>query len=203
LGTRPGWGGRALNRRTGRVGSGGPLRKDDLLRRVGPERVADLGLGASVERTGGPARGAHHRRPVITGGLSPIGRPIDDVYAATWARAIEKNRAYFRRYPTDRERVRDILRRLDDEDVRLPSGDRLTSRRFLQLGFRRRLPARPGVWRSDGEVLDTVQAGDERVRASEVDLEGQPPLLRLSRWLRGRGTTVEAVAFPVYRREKG
>src|SRR5208282_762053 len=73
------------------------------------------------------------REALITGGLSPIGRPIDDVYAATWARAIEKNRAYFQRYPGDRERVRDILHRLDDEDVRLPCGDRLTARRFLQL----------------------------------------------------------------------
>jgi pimeloyl-ACP methyl ester carboxylesterase len=76
------------------------------------------------------------REALITGGLSPVGRPIDDVYAATWARAIRKNRAYFQRYPGDRERVREILRRLDGEDVRLPSGDRLTSRRFLQLGLK-------------------------------------------------------------------
>src|SRR5205807_7085404 len=68
------------------------------------------------------------REALITGGLSPVGRPVDDVYAATWARAIEKNRAYFRRYPGDHERVRDILRWLDGEDVRLPSGDRLTAR---------------------------------------------------------------------------
>jgi hypothetical protein len=66
----------------------------------------------------------------------------------------------------------------------------------------RYLPASPGVWRSDGEVLDTVQAGDVLVRAREVDLEGQPPMLPLSRWARGAGVTVEAVAFPVYRREK-
>jgi hypothetical protein len=39
------------------------------------------------------------REALITGGLSPIGRPIDDVYAATWRRTIEKNRAYFQRYP--------------------------------------------------------------------------------------------------------
>jgi hypothetical protein len=64
--------------------------------------------------------------------------------------------------------------------------------------------AGPGVWRSDGEKLDTVEAGDVRVRASEVELEEQvrPPLLQLSRWARGEGVTVEAVAFPVYRREK-
>jgi pimeloyl-ACP methyl ester carboxylesterase len=70
----------------------------------------------------------------ITGGLSPIGRPVDDVYSATYFRLIEKNRAYFERYPDDRQRLRDIVRRLDDEEVRLPSTERMTSRRFLQLG---------------------------------------------------------------------
>jgi pimeloyl-ACP methyl ester carboxylesterase len=70
----------------------------------------------------------------ITGGLSPIGRPVDDIYSATYVRLIDKNRAYFERYPDDRQRLRDILHRLDEEDVRLPSGERMTSRRFLQMG---------------------------------------------------------------------
>jgi pimeloyl-ACP methyl ester carboxylesterase len=70
----------------------------------------------------------------ITGGLAPIGRPVDDVYRATFARMVERNRAYFERYPDDRARVRDITAELDAEDIRLPNGDRLTSRRFLQLG---------------------------------------------------------------------
>jgi pimeloyl-ACP methyl ester carboxylesterase len=74
------------------------------------------------------------REVMITGGLSPVGRPVDDVYSATWRRTIEKNRAYFARYPDDRGRVGDILRRLGDEDLRLPNGDRLTARRFRQLG---------------------------------------------------------------------
>jgi pimeloyl-ACP methyl ester carboxylesterase len=73
---------------------------------------------------------------IITGGLSPIGRPVDDVYAATYRRLLVQNRRYFERYPDDRSRLREILRRLDDEDVRLPSGDRLTARRFRQLGLR-------------------------------------------------------------------
>lgn len=76
------------------------------------------------------------REAMITGGVSPIGRPVDDVYSATYQRLIEKNHAYFARYPDDRDRVRDILARLDDEEVRLHSGDRLTSRRFLQLGMK-------------------------------------------------------------------
>jgi pimeloyl-ACP methyl ester carboxylesterase len=75
------------------------------------------------------------REAFITGGLSPIGRPVDDIYGATYRRLIDKNRRYFERYPDDRARTRDILRRLDDEDVRLPSGDRLSGRRFRQLGM--------------------------------------------------------------------
>jgi pimeloyl-ACP methyl ester carboxylesterase len=66
----------------------------------------------------------------ITGGLTPIGRSADDVYAVTWQRAIGKTKGYFERYPEDRARVNDIFRRLEDEDVRLPGGDRLTAERF-------------------------------------------------------------------------
>ena len=75
------------------------------------------------------------REAFITGGLAPIGRPVDDVYGATYRRLIERNRRYYERYPDDQDRVREILGRLDGEDVRLPSGDRLTARRFRQLGL--------------------------------------------------------------------
>ncbi len=71
----------------------------------------------------------------ITGGLAPIGRPVDDVYAATYARMLERNRAYFDRYPGDRQVVREIFRRLENEDVRLPNGDQLTAARFRQIGM--------------------------------------------------------------------
>src|ERR671911_89350 len=74
------------------------------------------------------------KEALITGGLAPIGRPVDDVYRATYARMIERNRDYFERYPEDRARVREITETLDAEDIRLPNGDRLTSRRFLQVG---------------------------------------------------------------------
>ena len=75
------------------------------------------------------------REAFLTGGLSPIGRPVDDVYRATYVRTLEKNRAYFARYPDDRRRARQIFERLEAEDVRLASGDRLTARRFRQLGL--------------------------------------------------------------------
>ncbi len=46
------------------------------------------------------------REAFITGGLAPIGRPVDDVYRATYRRLIERNERYFDRYPDDRARVR-------------------------------------------------------------------------------------------------
>lgn len=76
------------------------------------------------------------REALITGGLAPItGRPVDDVYAATWRRVREANERYHARYPGDRGRLRGVLERLAAEEVRLPGGDRLTARRFRQLGM--------------------------------------------------------------------
>jgi len=74
------------------------------------------------------------REAMITGGLSPIGRPVDDVYRATYARTMQKNREYLARYPDDQGRARAIVERLENEDVRLMNGDRLTARRFRQVG---------------------------------------------------------------------
>jgi pimeloyl-ACP methyl ester carboxylesterase len=45
------------------------------------------------------------REALITGGVPGIGVPVDEVYKATWERAIERNRRYYARYPEDRERV--------------------------------------------------------------------------------------------------
>ena len=76
------------------------------------------------------------REAFLTGGLSPIGRSPDEIYGATWKRVIQLNEVHFARYPEDRARIADIIRRLDAEDVRLPTGDRLTGRRFRQMGLK-------------------------------------------------------------------
>jgi pimeloyl-ACP methyl ester carboxylesterase len=70
----------------------------------------------------------------ITGGVPPIGLHPDEIYRATYARILERNRRYYERYPGDRERVRAVHERLQADDFRLPDGDRLTSRRFRQVG---------------------------------------------------------------------
>jgi len=74
------------------------------------------------------------REALITGGLPPIAEGADDVYRATYRTLLARNRAYYERYPDDLDRVRAIQERLRSEDIRLPSGDRLTVRRFRQLG---------------------------------------------------------------------
>ena len=60
--------------------------------------------------------------------------PTDDVYRATYERVRERNRRFYARYPDDLDRVRALHARLESEELLLPSGDRLTPRRFRQLG---------------------------------------------------------------------
>jgi pimeloyl-ACP methyl ester carboxylesterase len=71
----------------------------------------------------------------LTGGLPPVARPTEEVYRATYVTVRERNRRYYERYPEDLAKVQGIHERLEAEDVRLPSGDRLTSRRFRTLGM--------------------------------------------------------------------
>ena len=108
-----------------------------IRRELGVERWSVLGqsFGGFTSMTYLSLAPEGLREALITGGLSPVGRPPDDVYGATSVRLIERNREYFERYPGDRARVAEILKRLEAEEVRLPSGDRLTARRFRQLGM--------------------------------------------------------------------
>jgi pimeloyl-ACP methyl ester carboxylesterase len=75
------------------------------------------------------------REALITGGLPPLGGHIDEVYERTYRLVLERNRRYYDRYPGDRERVRELQRSIEAGEVVLPSGDRMTSRRFRQLGL--------------------------------------------------------------------
>src|SRR5262249_39759770 len=70
----------------------GIVRDAELIRQeLGVDRWSVLGqsFGGFCAMTYLSFAPAGLREAFITGGLSPIGRPIDDVYAATWRRAIE------------------------------------------------------------------------------------------------------------------
>ncbi len=74
------------------------------------------------------------REAFFTGGLPPVGRPIDEVYAETYATMRERNRRYYKRYPTDRRRVVALHERASAGEIRVPNGDVVTSRRLRSIG---------------------------------------------------------------------
>jgi pimeloyl-ACP methyl ester carboxylesterase len=74
------------------------------------------------------------REALVTGGIPVLGPRIDEVYARTYERVLDRNRRYYDRYPADRERVLALHDRIENDELRLPCGDRLTWRRFRQLG---------------------------------------------------------------------
>lgn len=75
------------------------------------------------------------KEALITGGLPPLDRPVDDIYQATYRRVIQKNRLYFERYPDDMQRAQDVVEYLSQHPTALPGGGVLTPRRFQQLGM--------------------------------------------------------------------
>jgi pimeloyl-ACP methyl ester carboxylesterase len=71
----------------------------------------------------------------ITGGLPPLDGHADDVYRACYPRVLAKNEKLFARFPGDEPLARRVIEYLDANDVRLPSGERLTPRRFQTIGI--------------------------------------------------------------------
>ena len=75
------------------------------------------------------------REVFITGGLPPLSAGADDYYRHTYPEVQRKTRRFFERYPADREVCARIMEHLHRHEVALPTGGRLTVRRFQQAGF--------------------------------------------------------------------
>ncbi len=75
------------------------------------------------------------REVYITGGLPPLATLPSTIYQATFRRVLSQNDAYYERYPEDIARGVAIAAALAESDVRLPGGDRLTTRMFQQIGL--------------------------------------------------------------------
>ncbi|KAI7869559.1 Alpha/Beta hydrolase protein [Spinellus fusiger] len=71
----------------------------------------------------------------ITGGVPPLVNSPDDVYRALYPRILSRNKLYYKKYPKDIERVREIHAYLSKNTVTVPNGGTLSPRRFLQLGI--------------------------------------------------------------------
>lgn len=69
------------------------------------------------------------------GGLPPLVRDPYLVYHKLFRKVKQRNRAYYQKYSEDIHRVKDIVRYIQKENVRLPSGGRLSVLRLRQLGM--------------------------------------------------------------------
>ena len=75
------------------------------------------------------------REAFITGGLPPLTASADDYYRATYPVVAARRRSSFARYPGDEALARASCSICTTHEVMLPTGGRLTARRFQQLGF--------------------------------------------------------------------
>ncbi|GAA4213517.1 alpha/beta fold hydrolase [Actinocatenispora rupis] len=74
------------------------------------------------------------RRAFVTGGLPSLTATAADVYRVTFDAMVEKSAAYFARHPGDRALCARIVEHLHRHDVRMPTGERLSPRRFQGVG---------------------------------------------------------------------
>lgn len=112
---------------------------------------------------------------IITGGLTAVGHPIEDIYAATWQIMLEKTEAYYRQFPGDRKKVAQVAQLCAAGKLRLPSGEALSLARWRNIGSR--LGAQGGdLWLHnllDHEALSAVFSHD---LADALPFTGRNPI---------------------------
>lgn len=72
---------------------------------------------------------------LLTGGIAPMLTKPYDLYSSLLERVKERNLQYYEIFPGDIPVVKRIVYNLLSQKIYLPSGGRLTARRFLQLGM--------------------------------------------------------------------
>ncbi|KAH6691622.1 proline iminopeptidase [Plectosphaerella plurivora] len=77
------------------------------------------------------------REVFMTGGLAPVGKTAEQVYSALFRRVIQRNQAYYQKFPEDVQNVRQIARHIQGKGgaIALPAGGTLTVPRLLTLGI--------------------------------------------------------------------
>lgn len=74
-------------------------------------------------------------RAFLTGGLPTISKGADHVYRATYSKLKFRHEQFLQQVPWAGERIAEIIAHLDNSDERLPTGERLSSRRFRTIGI--------------------------------------------------------------------
>lgn len=94
---------------------------------------------------------------LFTGGIAPILSDAVEVYEKLWYRVKERNLRYYEMYPGDVQIVKVIVQKLLQQPIVLPSGGRLTARRFLSLGIS--LGGSPSSFASLHELISSAFVG--------------------------------------------
>jgi pimeloyl-ACP methyl ester carboxylesterase len=74
------------------------------------------------------------REVFFTGGLPPVGQPVDDVYSTTFATMRHLNVRYHRQFPADGDRLTRLLDLCDADEVRGPDGSPISRRLMRTIG---------------------------------------------------------------------
>jgi pimeloyl-ACP methyl ester carboxylesterase len=74
------------------------------------------------------------REVFFTGGLPPVGRPVDDVYATAYDAMRMLNRRYHQRFPQDAARLQELLDRCAAGDIRTLDGVPVSARLGRTIG---------------------------------------------------------------------
>ncbi|WP_291314121.1 alpha/beta fold hydrolase [Corynebacterium sp. UBA2622] len=74
------------------------------------------------------------RNAFFTGGLPTITRGVDEVYRATFAKLKRRHLDFYREVPHAEAAIREVCRHLEGTEELLPTGERLTPRRFRTIG---------------------------------------------------------------------
>ncbi|MCU1479865.1 MAG: alpha/beta hydrolase fold protein [Subtercola sp.] len=74
------------------------------------------------------------REVYFTGGLPPVGRPVDDIYSATYGRMRTLTERYYDRFPGDRERFANLLELSAAGELRTPTGEPISQRLLRTIG---------------------------------------------------------------------
>lgn len=105
---------------------------------------------------------------LVTGGLSAVQHPVDDIYAATWQVMIAKSEDFYRRFPGDRDRVRQLTALCAEGRISLPNGDVVSPERFRTIGHRLGM-------QSGAEAVHYLLGLDHTSSAFAHDLAGALP----------------------------
>ncbi|AZA08769.1 Proline iminopeptidase [Corynebacterium pseudopelargi] len=71
----------------------------------------------------------------LTGGLPALFDSADQLYKTTFEKLRRRHLEFYREYPWIENRIREVCHHLDCSDERLPTGERLSSRRLRTLGI--------------------------------------------------------------------